>query len=62
MKDRIEKHGMHCYSCNKLFDERESVHVEVDNEEHEICEDCYKFHQETHAGVQESKYCCEELK
>ena len=51
MKDRIEKHGMHCYSCNKLFDERESVHVEVDNEEHEICEDCYKFHQETHAGV-----------
>ena len=36
----IEKHGINCYSCNKLFDEREAIHVEIKNEDHEICEEC----------------------
>ena len=37
-----EKHSINCYSCNKLFDERESVIVGIDGEEHEICEECHK--------------------
>ena len=36
----VEKHGINCYSCNKLFDEREAIHVEIKNEDHEICEEC----------------------
>ena len=35
----VEKHGINCYSCNKLFDEREAIHVEIKNEDHEIYED-----------------------
>ena len=36
----VEKHGINCYSCNKLFDEREAIHVKIKNEDHEICEEC----------------------
>ena len=37
----VEKHGMHCYLCNDIIDEREvTLYYDEKKEEHEICEDC----------------------
>ena len=38
---KMERHGINCYLCNILFDEREAGLVIIDGEEHEICEECF---------------------
>jgi len=49
MNDRaIDRHSINCYGCNNLIDERESYHVLVKGEEHEICQFCFENAGYTH--------------